>query len=489
MKYWLGPWVWHDGRDGLGAMWRAPVGTVGLLDFGTLPEMANGAGADRPAGMFCTPDGVNLGSAYTLIASGDCREIQSTGRILDLLEAELSYRPQGVTLADLLSDVLVGGSDPAGESGPKPLMPTMAGSLELHLGGHSRVWRQSFAWGSHAHKGRVRDALRLNFRRAFTHSLAEASDLRALATALPNTWQQVNSSTDPLIVASRRLLRWCFERGWTVTRTRDRLGIQASRVELHPRKLLGFWLRKFRLRTDWQEFVPQDLQGEIAGDLPPETTITESFNTSDGSTLGPDLSWSEFKHDSPGVTTAADTWEVVGNQATPTSTMGTTGNSARADSALSGDDHYAQTQVAGIGSGTENAQIGVACRMVSGALCDTWYVARALQIFDIADVIKNVGDAITTLGTGPYNITTTGLPKLIKLEADGSTLSFWFDGVLLDSITDTSITGNTRCGIFGYESPDTPGTAALADSFEAADLAGAGPATNRRRRLICGAAA
>ncbi len=78
----------------------------------------------------------------------------------------------------------------------------------------------------------------------------------------------------------------------------QRLRQESDDVEHHRRVLgaLDLKLRSYGLRAS-------DISSELEP-LPPSTTITESFNTGDSTTLGPDLSWTEINGD----------WEIVSNQ-------------------------------------------------------------------------------------------------------------------------------------------------------------------------------
>jgi hypothetical protein len=51
------------------------------------------------------------------------REESISPAVLDEWAAKCGYRPQGKNRVDLLWDQLTNGSDPAGDEGPKPLMP------------------------------------------------------------------------------------------------------------------------------------------------------------------------------------------------------------------------------------------------------------------------------------------------------------------------------------------------------------------------------
>ena len=58
------------------------------------------------------------------------------------------------------------------------------------------------------------------------------------------------------------------------------------------------------------------------------------------------------------------------------------------------------------------------------------------------------------------------LQQVVRLECDGTSISLYDDGVLAQTITDNSISGNLSCGLASHSVDD-----GLGDDFEAADLA------------------
>jgi len=403
--YAIGPWKWNASD----AHYAPPSGAVGALDFGTLPEQSVG-GADRGRGLFWFPAGHDPGSEYVALATGDCREINSDGSLVSKFQSELGIAVAGERLVDLIFDGFVGGSDPTGEEAVKPLVPTMGGNLELWMPGHSRVKSERFAWGVHRHTDKLQTMLRKEF--------------------------------DGLMIAA---------------------GKGELKDDKHHLRILDAYCDKYRV-ADWKEFVDPKSKKDVPGRIKHETTITESFNTADSGTLGPDLTWTEV----------LGTWGIVSNKAEFAASQAILG-SARAESDLSSSDHYAACDITYLDVANSNAQVRALARFNSSAAT---YYSSGPQYNNSSGgtarhyTVKIVSGMSTTL-FGPTGFTLPSLPVEIRTECNGSTISAHRGGSSVQSLTDTSITGNVRCGIGAV----TPGTAVNLDDFEAADLA-APPAGN-----------
>src|SRR5687768_5035121 len=138
-RYSLVPWVW-DTSHPVSPFWRLPA-SVGGIDLRPLPAQALAGGAPQGRG-FCVTRGAVTGDE--LVAAYHPADALSTTTMRDGWQGAMGYRPAGATLLDLLWDQLTAGADPSGVSGPKPLMPTTQGNLEVWLGGHSLVRRERF---------------------------------------------------------------------------------------------------------------------------------------------------------------------------------------------------------------------------------------------------------------------------------------------------------------------------------------------------------
>jgi hypothetical protein len=226
--YALTPWVWDANL-----FWRLPTPAVGGVDLRSFPAQSTAGGA--PQGFAFTaclssPGGTAIATVPHM------SEAVTTTAMRDAWENATGYRPDGAMLVDLLFDQLTTGSDPSGQSGPKPLVPTTSNELILRVGGHSVVKREQFRWGHHPHTNRLRDLLRLDFERE---------------------WERTNGSD-------------------------------------HCRRCLDFTCKKYGV-NEWHEFVPARLHAHVPGRLPHATTITESFpnDTADLDTATEDLDWTE----------------------------------------------------------------------------------------------------------------------------------------------------------------------------------------------------
>lgn len=209
------------------------------------------------------------------------------------------------------------------------------------------------------------------------------------------------------------------------------------------KRVLDAWQDKYKI--DYRNFIPKDLPDE--GKLKHQTTITDNFNRANATALGASSegwSWVEI----------LGNIDITSNQA---DAVGGTGNTDYANFALSSDDHYAQANV--WSSGTSDTDIAFRLENVSQY---DHYVANDSNDNNRWELWKAIDAVNTSLG---YSTTgwTTQAGRLIKGQADGSTITFDSDGVTKVSATDTAITGFLYTGISGY------GSAGLYDNFEAGD--------------------
>jgi hypothetical protein len=396
-RFWLGPWVW-DSTPGLSA-WKPPAGSIGSLDLRSLTQCAAAGGTPQGVGLFVTANATNLGSDYTNLGTDPDFVLNGAQKATWQALLALPNPLSGQTLTDAVWETLTLQSDPSGVDRCCPLVPA-GRRYELWLGG-----------------SRVRNVL---------------FDLLGMEAA-------------PL----RELLR----RQYRAIRQRCLDGLAPA---LLYRKILGYWVRKFGVGYRW--FEPDDLPDE--SDLAPETTIIDDFNRADGTTIGNQLVWTEYRDNS-----VFDSWQTVSNRARVT--VGAThGSPARAESDLSSSDNYAQTSITSLGSAGQNVQAGTVCRFDPASV--TGYAGRLLRIVNQFNLIKIVSGNETQLGSG-FSVTPAP-PHTVKTQANGSSIAAFLDGVSVVSVTDTSITSGTRGGLFGYAESGTFGEV---DSFEAADLAAA----------------
>jgi hypothetical protein len=397
MKYFIGPWQWVTDRGP--AHFAMPVEAIGAIDLGTVDEMGTPGNARK--GCLCWTADSELGSDYDLVASGDVREIKRTAKIAAMLRKTVGTVPGGDSLHDMIFDCLVGAADPDGLTAPKPIVPGVNGWMDLQMPGHGRVKSQRFEWGKTPHTVKLKRLLRTEFSQLMKD--AEAGKLKD---------------------------------------------------QEHHRRVLDAMCEKYGIE-DWKEFIEPSRQKDVPGRLKHETTITETFNTADGTTLGPLLTWSEV----------SGNWTVASNAAV-IPIGGVVFGSARAQSDLSSADHYAKvTVVSSDNSSGLFTQVGPSARFNSSA--GTYYAAVLYRFGNSLNLQKIVNNVQTGL-SGPT--ITVSLPELYEIRCNGSTQKTYQAGVERSSITDTSITGNLRSGICGYT---TAGSATM-DDFEASDLAASG---------------
>ena len=400
-RFWTGPLTWALTPT---LHWRMPTGTLGMVDLRSLPDQGLVGPTPHGLALFVTANSTNLGGDYTLLGQAP-RPDGLTLTPADRTAWRTAFglpNPLGPgTLADALWETLTVQADPTGVDRPMPIDCGIDGRLELHLAG----------------------------------ALVRSQPFRA-----------ADPEATPLIDMVQRTYR------------RYR---QACLDGIHPpthyRKLLGSWVAKYRV--PYRQLQPSDLPDEPP--LPPETTLTESFNKADSSTLGPVQTWTEF-----GDFAATNSWEVVSNRArviAASTTLSLVGESARAEAALSGSAHYAQIDIVTLTNGAANEQLGPACRFSASVV--ELYCSRLLSLISEYQILKFVGGVASQIGAS-FSVTPSP-PDVARVQADGSTIKAFLEGVERISVTDTAITGNTRCGMFGYSST---GTGAEADSWIASDL-------------------
>lgn len=402
MKYYLGPWVWKTDPS---PSWSVPDGVVGSIDLATISQQAQPEDPTlRGVGFFTTPDDVTLSDDYTLIATGDLRTLETTSSMQDAFEDRFHYRPTGATLNDLLADCLTNGSDPTGETACKPLVPTSNNELEIHLGGHSKIWSEKFVWGEHPHTTKLQLLIQEDFRKLYMETLTG----------------QLPTGTDV--------------------------------------KVLDMLCEKYGVgKKNYKVFVPDDLKASVGPLLPHETTITESWNANDSTSLTADLTWTEF---------AGTAWGITSNQARAAGSN--LNQEARADSDLSSDDHYAQATLITFTYAGNALQVGVLCRK-DETTTRTYYgfVATRSATPSNEHILTRLSSGTNTnIGTAADDVAAS--PIALKVQADGSTIKGFIGGVEKVSVTDTNITGNVRCGIV-YTS-NNAGNVGVLDDWEAADL-------------------
>jgi hypothetical protein len=440
MPLYLSRWVW-DTAGPTGPCWRAPSGTNGAIDLRPLSAQGTAGGTADGWGLFNFAT-AQAGLAADLVADTLDDNLNVTRRTAWRNRLGIAEAIGNVPLRSILAQTLGNLSDPACTVRAKPVMPDRDGRLVIRIGAAIALDRE-FEGASDAHWARVQTVEQDDYRAIRVRSLA-------LAQAIENATQGDGS------VAARMVTLFAVRHGVTFATAQATL---AQRAREKFKRYLGALVLKYRrwaiART---AFIPGDLADE--GELPPQTVITESFDTgAPTGTLGPDLTWTKYG---------------IGFQvgfASPNrvnhghDSLGR----ARAESDLSSSDHYSQFVLHSHPSG---AVLGVAARFNSAN--EECYTAHSFMT-DYYIQKSSTGGVGTNIA-GPTPIT-FALPEIFKLECSGSTISAYQAGVLRNSVTDTTISGNTRAGMIGF------GIGPYADDFEAGDGLGGGGG-NRRRRMI-----
>lgn len=417
-KYYAGPWAWNSSETN--PHYAAPAGSSALIDLRTMAAQsaanhANGVGN----GFFCTPDDVTLPSEYDLLGQGYITEVATNNAVKSAWQTLYGVVPQGDKLIDYLSYTLGDGSDPDGDTAPKPLMPGSAPSNEVQivLSGHSVVYRRQ-----------------MNIRSG------PSNHAKAIRDRLQKDLQDITDSGDDIL--------------W--------------------RKCLGFAKRKFGQAwddpvEDWiltpklkAKGKSKNKDGSIGKSraIEPATTYTESWPTDGAITSSQDRTWTYIMGSSLSV--------VGGVLRQPT---GTEENHARMNSALSSSDVYSSSVLK---SYSEEVYYGTIARKDSNDATVTFYY-DLIQRYSgslYSYLYKYVAGTSTALATpGGYS---SSINDVMKLETDGSSIKAYQNATERASATDTAISSGTYCGVW-HKSRSTTSYMDT-DDWECGDLGGGGAA-------------
>ena len=305
----------------------------------------------------------------------------------------------GWTLLDALWATLTSEADPDGVTRAKPIMPTHKGVLELHLGGHSLVRAEKLPKDPTTHPAWPK-----------------------IQRVLQNDYRAIRGSGR----AEERTLA----RKW--------LGAQQAKYRLSPEAARDL-------------IIPADLPRELP--LRPTTTITDDFNRADADALGTSAegwSWTEVLFD----------FDIVSNRARLMSDTFAGGHaSARAESALSSDDHYAEIDIP-VGNTGSARRTGPVVRFAAAA--NSFYGFGNLD--NGYELLRVLANSRTVLGS---SATVAAFPKRLRIAVDGSNLEGFIDGISDITVTDTNFTGQLHTGFWATAAAVD---AIQFDNFEAADL-------------------
>ncbi len=394
-RYWLGPWVWATDTDGF-SVWQAPASVQASMDLRSPVQCGTPGPTASGVGLFVTANATNLGGSYQNLGTDPTLILSGAQKsaLQSLMALPNAFAAGSDSLQECIFEAFSLQADPTGLDRAMPLLPA-GRNLEVWVAGQrviNRAWDANSAIGAAA-----LDVLRRLYRRYRQESL------------------------DGLLPS------------------------------LHYRKILGYWVRKYSL--PYRLFQYADLPDE--GDLPPTTTLTESWPTNSTTiSSGQDNPWTEVLLDV----------EVASGQIRCAS-AGATIAHARCDTALSSSDNYAEIVVASPSTNTAR-NLGPICRYDGSA--DTGYAAR--QFGAAADpgiyrISKIVTGTATDLGSG----TTQTRAGTKRITANGSTISADHAGSNVESLSDSAIATGLRGGLV------VQGTNAafFGDTWVAADLAAA----------------
>lgn len=198
-------------------------------------------------------------------------------------------------------------------------------------------------------------------------------------------------------------------------------------------------------------------------------TFTDNFDRADSTNLGAD--WDEIAVD-------AGSDHAISTNRLRHNTGGGAEGYVRMVNPLDTDNHHALVTLADQPSGT--GYFGPTVRMSTADR--TFYLGyrrETVGVVDLRDkfhISKWVAGTETILVSEGAASTQPAMPYTFDLTADGSTLTLAINGVDTLTVTDTSITGNLRAGVWSLIT--TAGTRVVDwDDFTAADLSAAAPQT------------
>ena len=440
-NYYIGPWRWVDDPE-MGEYWDAPPGTVGRIDLRPFAACAQ-AGGTHPQnyGLFVTEKPL-LDAKYTLLATDLDAALKPD--ILTAVQAKLKTAAlKAKTVRELLVELLTTHADPDQIDRVACVVPKQNGMMEIWLC-NERIWQRPFSGETDSAWPNIQKVVQKVYRETRAWALAEAAIIRSFTMEPPE--EPYPAPPGAMYEALRQ--RMIADAKGEAEAFNALVEAAAQQAESLHRKRLTDWQGKLGIR-DSTKFIPDDLpQDELPA--PKETSYTDDFNRSNEE-LGDSANWTEVAGD----------WEVISNEVG----IGASGHyQARFEQDLSSDDHYAQIDITtwGGSSGT-GAHIDPVARFAAALW--TGYSAITRRSDNEINVYKIVSGSYTTLtATG----ITFSLPDTIKIEADGSSIKSYFNGVEKSDDTDATITGNTRTGLWG----NGHGDVSLGDNFEAADLGG-----------------
>lgn len=406
MRYYLTPRI-YDTEVG---WWPPPPNAIGAIDLRSLTQCGPPGAAPLGYDFASFEDTITIsGAIYLGDSLGALRNKSAMETALGLGVGEIL----ATNVRDALWEYLNQHADPAGLARCGPLVPTMRGDVEMHLGGLLRSER--FDQTIHP----------------LVIQVEQNSYRHVREDAIAGFLRGVDGKVD---------------------------------IQFHRRYLDGL-VAKYRL--PYQTFIPSDLPDEKP--LPRGTTVTDDFNRSDED-LSASANWDELAGD----------MDVVSNQVSMTGTAAQ--NMARHATALSSNDNYGQLEIITLNQPAASSnRVGPTFR--SQAAANTSYSAEPSRSSADAQTIqflKVVTGSISGIGAAPS--ITLSLPDTAKGQADGTTMTSFFNGSQEEQFTDPAITTGLHGGL-GSRVRDSAGDC-VGDDGEWADLAAVAA---KRRRVGFGA--
>lgn len=391
--YGLYPFAW----DAAAKCHKPPSGASCVLDFRSLSQQAT-QGQSAGYGLFAwasSPPGdlVSLGTGYAPTLS-----IDNAARLELKQKLGLGGKPSGATLADALSDVLGSLADPTGASGPKPLMPSSDGTLEIHLDGHSRIWAVSLdaaellSANPRGRANRIRDVIRADL------DVAEAIGGASL-----------------LQKSLGAVLKKC---GYSDAE------LKAGAPERS---------------AEWQRLLSAGVKakhGANAKPAKPTTSVTESWPnpTADLSSTAQDRTWSVLATDG-----FANGLKVASNTMRATSAF--TRRLGICATAVSSADHYAEARITCVTGGGEAYATARQHASRGSFYAAGWNYSTARRLYKC--VLGTLTQLATATVSDPASV-------LVRCDCNGSTITGSWPSLADQSVTDTSVTGNLQGGGWIY---------------------------------------
>lgn len=202
--------------------------------------------------------------------------------------------------------------------------------------------------------------------------------------------------------------------------------------------------------------------------------ISENWNCANSASLTCQLTWGEAATANSGIS-----WGITGNRAEMQAVEALI-EWARAESDLATDDHFCQATMAAFTTQNAACSVGPSVRTAGGSDPNCYFYRAEADVGLLQTQLwKRVTANFTSLGT---DATDPAVNDVLRVEADGSTVTGKTNGTTRITVTDTSVTSNLRCGVIG--DLQTAGQVIALDGWSAEDLAAAAAALAFQERLI-----